>query len=315
VLAAPIAPPPANPTKLGAGKTGFFTPAILFQGWYTVDRNSGVTTDAFKLRRAEFHAKGQIIPDKVQYEINVDFAKVLETTKVTVPTTPTVDINNPQSKISALQDLYLTYLTKNAEISLGQHKIPVSWEGVNSSGKLLFVERSAVSKQFGDIRDIGLRVTKTFPKFMYMAGVYNGTGLNQVENNPGKDVSLRLEVYPVKGLTLAAVTYDSVFDRKQPTAKDRWEFDARYEKDAILVQAEAIIALTPTARRPTRACCTSTSARTTTCRTTTPSCRRCSPARCSRPTARPPTTCSCSPARSTTEPHRATASARLALGE
>ncbi len=120
---APPAPPapPANPTKLAAGKTAFFTPAILFQGWFTLDRTNGATTDAFKLRRAEFHAKGQIIPDKVQYEINVDFAKVLETSKVTVPTTPSVDINNPQSRISALQDLYLTYLTTNAEICMLFH--------------------------------------------------------------------------------------------------------------------------------------------------------------------------------------------------
>jgi hypothetical protein len=244
----PIAPappaPPANPDKLKVAKEGYFTPAILFQGWYTVDANGGTDTDAFLLRRAEFHAKGQVVPNKVAYEINVDFAKVLETKTVSVPTVPDpTPVAQPLGKLSALQDVYITYLSKYAEVSIGQFKIPVSYEGYNSSGKLLFPERAAVSKTFGDKRDIGLRVTKTFTKFMYSAGVFNGTGLNVPESNPGKDVGLRLEYYPIKGLTIAGVTYDSVFDRKQPGAKDRWELDVRYEKDALLLQAEALKAV------------------------------------------------------------------------
>jgi hypothetical protein len=244
----PPAPPPL-PEKLKASKEGWFQPAILLQGWFFVDNapsgadpTTSTTTDGFRIRRAEFHVKGQIVPNKVQYEVHADFAKVLEPKNTTIPTAPPVTVKEPQSSISALQDVYLTYLTRWAEVSMGQFKIPVSWEGYNSSGKLLFPERAAVSKQFGDKRDLGLRITKTFTKFMYSAGVFNGAGLNLPDNNKGKDVALRLEYYPVKGLTLAAVTYDSVFDRKQPGAKDRWEVDVRYEKDALLIQAEALAA-------------------------------------------------------------------------
>jgi hypothetical protein len=242
-------PPPPPPEKLKVSKVGWFQPSVLLQSWFFVDNGptaadpgTAATADGFRIRRAELHAKGQIIPDKVQYEVNIDFAKVLEPKTTSIPTDPPTSVKEPQSAISALQDVYVTYLTKNAEVSIGQFKIPVSWEGYNSSSKLLFPERAAVSKQFGDKRDLGLRVTKTFTKFMYSAGVFNGPGLNLPDNNKGKDVALRLEYYPIKGLTLAGVTYDSVFDRKQPGAKDRWELDVRYEKDALVVQAEALAA-------------------------------------------------------------------------
>lgn len=243
-------PPPPNPDKLKVSKEGFFTPAILLQGWFVADRGpsggdatTAANTDTFRIRRAEFHAKGQLIPDKVQYEVHADFAKVLEPKSTTIPTTPPVTIKEPNSRLGVLQDVYLTYLTKHVDVSLGQFKIPVSWEGYNSSGKLLFPERAITSRTFGDIRDIGLRLTKTYKKWMYSAGVFNGTGANALDNNNGKDVALRLECYPIKGLTLAGVTYDSVFNRKEPGAKDRWELDVRYEKDAILVQAEALMAV------------------------------------------------------------------------
>ncbi len=242
-------PPPPPPDKLKVGKEGYFQPSILLQAWLFADNGpvasdpmSTVTTDAFRIRRAELHAKGQIIPDKVQYELHLDVAKVLEPKTTVIPTDPPTSIKEPQSRLGALQDVYLTYLTEHAEISVGQFKIPVSWEGLNSSSKLLFPERARVSREFGDLRDMGIRVTKKFDKFMYMAGVFNGTGANTPDNNKGKDVTLRLEAYPIEGLTIAAVTYDSVFDRKQVGAKDRWEFDVRYEKDAFLVQAEALVA-------------------------------------------------------------------------
>jgi len=54
------------------------------------------------------------------------------------------------------------------------------------------------------------------------------------------DIALRLEVYPVKGLTIAGVTYDSLFQRELAASKDRWEGDVRYEHGPYLVQAEYI---------------------------------------------------------------------------
>src|SRR5678815_1682309 len=86
------------------------------------------------------------------------------------------------------------------------------------------------------------RITKTFPKWMYSAGLFNGSALDKFDNNVQKDVALRLEAYPVKGLTIAGMAYDSVGQRGRAGTKDRWEFDLRYENKQVLFQSELIFA-------------------------------------------------------------------------
>jgi hypothetical protein len=141
---------------------------------------------------------------------------------------------------SILQDVQLTYITDYADISIGQFKIPVSLEGSGSASKLYLPERALVSRAFGDKRDLGFKVEKKFDYFGYLAGVYNGAGQNNLDTNDQKDVSLRLEVYPVKDVTLAVVGYTSVGDRELPGTKDRIEADVKVEKMGFLLQAEAI---------------------------------------------------------------------------
>jgi hypothetical protein len=238
------APAEAPPKKLTVGTAGVFQPGALLQGWFLLD-HADATTSTFRLRRAEISAKGEILPGQVSYQIMMDLAKVLEFQSSTVAVSPsdpaqTVSVKQPVSPTSALQDVYITYTHKYVEASVGQFKIPVSWEGYNSSSKLLFPERSLVARAFGDKRDLGIRLTKTFAKFMYSAGIFNGTGLNNLDTNNGKDVGLRLEYYPVKGLTLAGVTYDSIGNRSDAGAKDRFEGDVRYERDGLLLQSEFI---------------------------------------------------------------------------
>lgn len=242
----PADPPPTK--KLLVGKEGLFQPGMLAQGWFIVDRTGGNTPlSTFRLRRAEISVKGEILPKRVGYSIMIDPAKVREPAKLAVagpadamgnPTT--VSVNNPVSAISVLQDFYITFLSKSADVSIGQFKIPVSWEGLNSSSKIIMPERAIVSLLYGDKRDLGMRIAKQFTKWGYHAGIYNGQGLNNLDSNNQKDVSLRLEAYPVKGLTIAGVTYDSVGYRRRAGTKDRWEGDVRYEHGPLLVQAEYI---------------------------------------------------------------------------
>jgi hypothetical protein len=141
---------------------------------------------------------------------------------------------------SVLQDVALTYMTEYADFSIGQFKVPISLEGSNSASKLFFPERSLVSRAFGDRRDLGFKVEKKFEYFGYLAGVYNGQGQNNLDSNDQKDVTLRLEAYPIKDLTLAVVAYTSVGDRDLPGTKDRFEGDIKFEKSNFLLQAEAI---------------------------------------------------------------------------
>ena len=252
---APSPPPPPprkeEPTaaKIVVGKTGqgFAQLGILAQGWFVLERGNDLTTSTFRLRRAEISVKGEILPKHVGYSIMFDSAKVREFGTTTVAGPPdaegnptTVTVRQPVSAVSALQDFYITFLSPYIDVSLGQFKIPVSWEGYNPSSRVIMPERAFVSVQYGDRRDLGMRLAKTFEKWGYSAGVFNGPGLNNLDNNNQKDVALRLEAYPIKGLTIAGVTYDSVGYRQRAGTKDRWEGDVRYEGGPYLVQAEYI---------------------------------------------------------------------------
>jgi hypothetical protein len=235
--------------KIVVGKTGqgFLQIGILAQGWFLLERGNDLTTSTFRLRRAEIAARGEILPKHVGYSIMLDPAKVREFGTTTVAGPPdadgnptTVTVRQPVSSVSVLQDFYITFLSPYIDVSLGQFKIPVSWEGYNSSSKIIMPERAFASVQYGDRRDLGMRLAKSFGRWGYSAGVFNGPGLNNLDNNNQKDVALRLEAYPIKGLTLAGVTYDSIGYRQRAGTKDRWEGDVRYEGGPYLVQAEYI---------------------------------------------------------------------------
>ncbi|MGA9525613.1 MAG: porin, partial [Myxococcaceae bacterium] len=88
----------------------------------------------------------------------IDPARVLEFRDRTLGE---ATVKQPVGPVSMFQDFYVTYKTTYVEASVGQFKIPVSWEGYNSSSKLLFAER-----------DLGIRLAKKFERFGYMAGVY-----------------------------------------------------------------------------------------------------------------------------------------------
>ena len=251
--AEPAKPAERDPKKLPAGSAGFFQPGMLLQGWAVLDRAARMTASpcgpaetctTFRLRRAELAAKGEILPKRVAYRMMFDPAKVREFTNTTITdgNGMPVTIAQPTSRISVLQDFFITYLTEWADISIGQFKIPVSWEGYNSSAKLAFPERMIGSTRLGDLRDLGIRVEKIKEKWGYSLGLFNGQLSNNLDNNNQKDLGLRLEAYPIKGLTIAGVVYDSIGLRNRVGTKDRWEGDVRYDNGTILMQAEYIYA-------------------------------------------------------------------------
>ena len=241
--AATPAAPSEPPKKLAVGKGGLWQPGLLLQGWLLVD-HADATTSTFRLRRAELSVKGEIVPAQVGYALMIDFAKALEFQDKTIDvpgTTPPsqITIKQPVGATAMLQDFFVSYLSPYADVSLGQFKIPVSWEAYNSTAKLLFPERATMVSKLADRRDLGVRVTKTFKTFGYSAGVFNGAGQNTLDGNNGKDLALRLEAYPVAGLVLAGVGYATVGNRDQ-TLRDRFEGDLRYESGPFLFQGELI---------------------------------------------------------------------------
>ncbi len=216
---------------------------------------------SFRIRRAEFKAKGEIIPKTVSYMVMFDAARLLDlkSTPVTttgtdangMPTSTTTNTLAPAGALggstiltgantSILQDVQLTYITDYADFSIGQFKIPVSLEGSGSAAKLILPERALVSRMFGDKRDIGFKIEKKFDSFSYLLGVYNGQGQNNLDSNDQKDLALRVEVYPVKDVTVGVVGYTSVGDNELVGTKRRIEGDIKVEKSGFLLQAEAI---------------------------------------------------------------------------
>jgi hypothetical protein len=118
--------------------------------------------------------------------------------------------------------------------------MPVSLEGYGSASKLLFPERALVARQYGDKRDLGLKAEKKLgDHFYYLAGVYNGSGLNHLDDDNEKDITLRLEAYPVSGLTIGAVGYTTVGKRDE-LVRDRLEGDVRYDANDVFVLGEYI---------------------------------------------------------------------------
>lgn len=250
------APTVSAPHKLAIGTNGTLEVGLLLQTWLVYDHMDDANASSFRLRRSEISFKGDLIPKRFAYKVMIDPSRVLEfqnktiavsgdaskleTVTVSQPASNTVPTSSSTSAVSALQDVALTFLSEYADVSIGQFKTPVSWEGFNSSGKLLFAERAEVARRYGDKRDLGIQATKTFSTFGYTVGVFNGSGSNNLDANNSKDVALRLEAYPIKGLTLAGVGYMSVGDRKQPGTKDRYEADVRYQSGSLLLQGEYI---------------------------------------------------------------------------
>lgn len=249
--APPEAPPEAPfPQKMAVGKEGFLQLGALLQGWFFFGRQDEKSATTFRLRRAEIRLKGEIIPKTIAFQIMIDPARVLEFQDTTIdvegqdppPATPgTVEVQQPNGAVSAMQDFYVTFLSDYADASIGQFKIPLSWEGYNSASKIIMPERSLSSRRWGDRRDLGVRVEKKLgDHFFYQAGVFNGEGQNRADTNNQKDVALRLEGYPIEGIMIGGVGYAGVGERDEPTTKDRVEGDVRVELANALLQAEYI---------------------------------------------------------------------------
>lgn len=242
---AAAAPEKASPKELAVGSAGLFKPGLLLQGWWVGNRAEDQLSNTFRVRRAEVSLKGEVLPGKLGYGVMIDPAKVLESETVEVPVYDATgahvgfaEVEQPGDKLSVFQDFYITYQSSWGDVSLGQFKIPVSWEGFNSSSKLLMPERSLAAKAFGDKRDIGVKVAKSFDRFGYVAGVFNGETLNHLDVDNDKDLAMRLEAYPVKGVTVGVVGYGTVGTRAHAT--DRAEADLRVELGPAVLQGEFI---------------------------------------------------------------------------
>lgn len=273
---APV-PPPSDekaeplPKKLAAAKEGWLKFGGLLQGWYSYEYGKELRKDPdmgkyvdnanyFRLRRAYFGFDGSVVPDTVDFKILVDFAKVLKGKSDTIAngdgTSTKLSYYGSDQDSTMLLDFALTYRSAYADVTLGQWKSPIGYEGSGvSSSELAIVERPYSTRYFGDNFDIGVKAEKKFEYVKYSAQVLQGGQSSTVDSNKQKDLALRLEFYPIEGLYVGGAGVFSVGQRKtQSTTREVIEVDAGYDKDGVLVRGEMIWGkkgATDDAERPT----------------------------------------------------------------
>lgn len=132
--------------------------------------------DSFFLDRARFYLEG-VLYKYFQYKVETDF-----------------------TSSTGLRDAYLNvnYLPQ-ANVQIGQYKVPFSYEALLSKRYLDLVERSAVTlSTVNPSRDIGLMLHGRLGGGLlsYQLAVLNGSGQNRADNNSAKDLAARFVLAP-----------------------------------------------------------------------------------------------------------------------
>lgn len=156
--------------------------------------------DGFDIRRARLDVKGAISP-YWGYRVQFDLA------------------GSPK-----VLDAYIELkLNDYFNFTVGQAKVPFSYENLLSSTQLALIDRSqvveALTARGKDVggnqngRDIGIQVGGVLvksgdrPVLDYRLGLFNGAGINTADNNEKKDYAARLAVHPVTGLDISGAWY------------------------------------------------------------------------------------------------------------
>jgi len=210
----------------------------LIQSWSRIDSKG---QDTFRLRRTELKFSGNITPG-ASWTVMFDPAKRLTLQKDARGAVTDIDNRN-----NVLQDAFVAYrINPHLTVDIGQEKIPFGMEGLRSSAQLDTVERSLLTDvgKLSDRRDIGIQVKWDSRREWELVGSYlNGNELNRDDDNNAGDVAGRAVYRPVSvpGLHLGLALYRGKFG-PQKGRNDRSGLELRYERDPLLLSAEAVTA-------------------------------------------------------------------------
>lgn len=185
--------------------------------------------DSFRIRRARLKLKGEILK-KLHYNLQIDAVK-----------SPCL--------LDATMEFPFSPLTN---LVFGQFKVPFSLENLTSSSALDTINLSQTVKKLcpgRDIRssgrDIGLAVNGRFKKIEYTFGIFNGSGINQQDNNENKDISARMVFSPFKSLSLGISHYNGKYSSEEgaePVVKKRTGLETSAVKGKFSIKSEVILA-------------------------------------------------------------------------
>jgi phosphate-selective porin len=193
-----------------------------------------------------------MISENVGYAVMIDPAKILpnsldkaDSTKVN----KSQQVDNPktkQSDFAILQDAYITYVLDNKHtlrLQVGQTKYPLTYEGLQSSSKLNFIERAEFTRIFGDKRDLGVElIGKPNAQIEFAFMVLNGNSQNKTDINRNKDFAGRVIFKPVEGWSVGGSFYKGFSGNDGRIPQHRMGGEAVYSKEAITAVGEFIFA-------------------------------------------------------------------------
>ncbi|HMG83809.1 MAG TPA: porin [Ferruginibacter sp.] len=241
------------------------TPAFQLSGYTQVRYQTypkANKPDGLDIRRARLSVGGTI--RKWEYGVQVDF---VGGTSSTVAGGTTSSANTFLSPV--LLDAYIAYKFDDyLKVTTGQFLVPFSSENNISDKTLETVDRSQVVNALvarkGDGlnglvdslgnqngRDLGVQISGSLVKLKkgylidYYAGLFNGAGINEPDNNESKDFSGRLLVHPFSILTLGGSYYDG-YDKfaKTSAGKDqlrtRWGVEGTLTYKKLYIRSEFI---------------------------------------------------------------------------
>lgn len=190
----------------------------------------------FYIRRARVSLSGNFLKEKFDYRLQVDMA------------------GSPK-----ICDLYIRYKPLNAlNVQFGQFKLPFSLENeLYGPTKFEFIEYSYLTTyitrnnaKYDGIsatgRDMGLQLYGGFIQkdgfsiINYNVGVFNGSGINNKDNNSSKDVIARLIIKPIKGLSISGsyMYAETKFGDDNYMKSPRWSVGAIYDVRHWIARSE-----------------------------------------------------------------------------
>lgn len=164
-----------------------------------------------------------------------------------------------------LVDAYVKYKICDAlAVQVGQFKTPFTLESMINPVDLEINDYGTIVKGlvgYNDVcgvgqigRDIGIMASgklfavensngETFNIVEYNVGLFNGNGINNIDNNKTKNVVGRLDIHPwLKELTITGSIYNGMYNKDSINngMRNRWSAGLQYSNKHIMVRGEYI---------------------------------------------------------------------------
>jgi phosphate-selective porin O/P len=217
----------------------------LLQAWYATGQG---VANTFRIRRTELYFNGDI-NGKAHWQVMVDPAKalLLDAGSTTVGGSRLLTEVAVTQSSRILQNAFVTldYIPK-LQVNIGQFKLPISLEGLQSSGELDTVERALFASDrarggtYGDVRDIGFMARGGLGRRVdFQAGVFNGVAetQNDLDRNRQKALAGRLVVRPAFGLQVGLSGAWGSGDVTRPR-RDRLGGEFLFTRGALRLKSE-----------------------------------------------------------------------------